>query len=316
MRRNMLLMAALVLALLVGAGCAGSTPETVSVPPTKTPKPTFTATAEPPTVVFATATPAIPPTPEATATPAPTEVPPSATPEPAPSFTAGQNVNIRSGPGTNYPRLGTLVAGQSFEILGKNAAGSWLQFVYDGDAAWVSADMVAVSGDLGAVEVAQNVPAPPVVAAPRPQPTSPPAPAQPTSPPATPKPQYPFQLSSTGQCLPNEGYTYFDGFVRYRSNAPRNGVCVHVAYYGPRSTKCSGCDGQGDGVWGFSPFGGPAPAGTQVEIYVVPCPPASEMPKGGQSDQTGFGDLTPQSEKWRHTFSQSEECHGITFVGD
>jgi hypothetical protein len=43
---------------------------------------------------------------------------------------------------------------------------------------------------------------------------------------------------------------------------------------GPRNTKCSGCDGVGDGVWGFSPFGGPAPAGTTVEIFVVECPGA------------------------------------------
>jgi hypothetical protein len=219
-------------------------------------------------------------------------------------------VNVRSGPGTNYPRLGSITTGQSFEILGKNAAGTWLQFVYDGDPAWVIADNVSVSGDLNTVEVAQNIPAPPPTA--RPRPTSPPPPPQPT---AVPAPQYPFQLvTSNVQCRPNAGYTYFDGYVRYRSNAPRNGVCVHIAFYGPRSTKCSGCDGQGDGVWGFSPFGGPAPAGTQVEIFVVECP--SSMPPGGQSQGSGFGNLTPVSEKWRHTVNQSEECHGITFVGD
>jgi hypothetical protein len=265
-------------------------------------------------MVFATTTPAIPPTPEATTIPAPTEVPPSPTPEPAPGFTANQTVNIRGGPGTNYPKVGSLAAGQSYEIVGQNAAGNWLQFVYDGDAAWVSTDMVTVSGDMGAVEVAQNTPAPPAPPAPRPRPTSPPPPP-PTSPPAPPKPQYPFQLvAGVEQCRANEGTTYFDGFVRYRNNAPRNGVCVHIAYYGPRSTKCSGCDGVGDGVWGFSPFGGPAPAGTTVEIFVVECP--SEMPVNGQSEQSGFGNLTPRSEKWVHKVSQSEECHGITFVGD
>jgi hypothetical protein len=225
-------------------------------------------------------------------------------------------LNVRSGPGTSYPSLGTLAAGESYDIIGKNPAGDWLEFVFDGDPAWVTADLVTVSGDTGGVQVAQNIPAPPPPPTarprPRPQPTSPPPP---TSPPAPPKPQYPFQLvSGVEQCAPNAGYTYFDGYVRYRNNAPRNGVCVHIAFYGPRSTKCSGCDGQGDGVWGFSPFGGPAPAGTVVEIFVVPCP--SDMPRGGQSQQTGFGDLTPQSEKWVHTVNQSEECHGITFVGD
>ena len=323
MRRNRkahctyaLLIAALALAVLISAGCTAGKQEVAQVPPTKTPKPTFTPTLEwsPTPMVFATATPAIPPTAEATATAAPTEVPPSPTPEPAPNFTANQNMNVRSGPGTTYPRLGSVTAGQSFEILGKNAAGNWLQFVYDGDAAWVSTDLVTVNGDMGAVEVAQNIPAPPAPApvAPRPQPTARPAP---TSPPAPPKPQYPFQLvTSDVQCRPNEGFTYFDGNVRYRSGAPRNGVCVHIAFYGPRVTKCSGCDGQGDGRWGFSPFGGPAPAGTQVEIFVVECAPG--MPPGGFTQETGFGNLTQQSEKWVHTVSQSEECHGITFVGD
>jgi hypothetical protein len=316
MRRNMLLSSVLALTFLASAGCAKGTPEVAAVPPTKTPKPTFTATVEwsPTPIVFATTTPAIPPTPEATATPEPTEIPPSPTPEPAPSFTSDQSVNVRSGPGTNYPKLGSVDAGQSFEILGKNAAGDWLEFVYDGDAAWVTADMVTVSGNLETVEVAQNVPPPPVAVAPRPRPTSPPPP-QPTSPPPPPKPQYPFQLlTGVEECRANAGTTYFDGFVRYRSNAPRNAVCVHIAYYGPRSTKCSGCDGVGDGNWSFSPFGGPAPAGTTVEIFVVECP--SEMPANGQSQESGFGNLTPQSEKWVHTLSQSEECHGITFVGD
>jgi len=84
---RLLILAALALAVLVGAGCTADEPEVAQVPPTKTPKPTFTLTPEwtPTPIVFATTTPAIRPTPEATATPAPTEVPPSPTPEPAPA---------------------------------------------------------------------------------------------------------------------------------------------------------------------------------------------------------------------------------------
>ena len=94
-------------------------------------------------------------------------------------------------------------------------------------------------------------------------------------------------------------------------------MCVHIAYYGPRNTKCSGCDGVGDGNFSFSPFGGPAPAGTTVEVFVVPCP-SGGVPSGGVGADTagGFGNLTPQSEKWVHTFSQSEQCTGVTFAGD
>jgi hypothetical protein len=69
----------------------------------------------------------------------------------------------------------------------------------------------------------------------------------------------------------------------------------------------------GDGNWGFSPFGGPAPAGTTVEIYVVSCEGVTE---GGQDQATGFSDLTPKSNKWVRTINASEQCTGITFVGD
>lgn len=301
-------------------GCASLAPEATPVPPTKTPKPTFTPTPDwtPTPVVFPTATP-LPatPTPEPTATPQPTPEPPTPTPNPVVRFSVGQTVNVRSGPGTVYPVIGRLTAGQSFEITGKNAAGDWLQFRLDGRAGWVTATLVSISGDLGTVQVAQNIPPPPT-ATPRPRPTATPVP--PAAPPPTAAPRYPFiLLKGVERCDPNAGVSYYEGFVRYRNNAPRNGVCMHTAFYGPRVTKCSGCDGVGDGVWGFSPFGGPAPAGITVEVYVVKCPPGP-IPMGGVTLDTpgGFStsDLTPLSEKWVHTFNQSEQCTGITFVGD
>jgi Bacterial SH3 domain len=272
--RYTLLTAALALAVLVGAACAPSAPEVVSVPPTKTPKPTFTPSPEwsPTMAVFATATPDIPPTPEATATPAATEVPPSPTPEPATNFTANQTVNVRGGPGTNYPRLGSLAAGQSYEVVAKNAAGNWLEFVFDGDAAWVSADMVTVSGDVGAVEVAQNIPAPPAPAAPRPQPTSPPPPPQPTSPPAPPAPTFDWMyVSGSAVGAPQCGTPNFAGQVQYQNGAAQNGVCVYIDHYGPRQIKFSGSGGQGDGNWGFSPCGQGDCSGPTT-IYLVQCP--------------------------------------------
>jgi hypothetical protein len=111
--------------------------------------------------------------------------------------------------------------------------------------------------------------------------------------------------------VPNAGNTYFNGFVRRKDNSPMNGVCVHIAFYEPRGTKCSGCDGVGDGVWGFPPFGGPAKGGEPIEIFIVPC--EGPMPLGGQTAQSGFGNLTPQSPKWTHTVNGSEQCTGITF---
>ena len=50
-----------------------------------------------------------------------------------------------------------------------------------------------------------------------------------------------------------------------------------------------------------------------MEIYVVGC---SGVPEGGQDLNTGFGDLTPMSDKFVRTLSGGEQCIGITFVGD
>jgi hypothetical protein len=306
MRRNTLVTAALALALLIGAGCAAGAPETPSIPPTKTPKPTFTATEEwtPTPVVFATATPAIPPTPEATATPEPTAVPPTSTPKPAPSFSAAQGVNVRGGPGTNYPKLGSLTAGQSYEILGKNAAGNWLQFDFDGDPAWVSADMVTVSGDAGVVEVAQNIPPPPAVPTPRPQPTARPAPPQPTSPPAPPPPQYDWMyVAGSAIAAPQCGTPNFSGQVQYKDGNPQNGVCVYIDHYGPRQIKFSGSGGQGNGNWGFSPCGQGDCTGPTT-VYVVQCP-AGIGDGGVNADQIGSAPA-PVSDKF--TVNITDKC--------
>ncbi len=311
-------------ALVALAGCGGAAPQPTAVPPTQTPKPTFTPTA--PLVatrlIIPSATLPATPAPAATVVTAPTAAAAetqTATPQPVPQFTANQGMNVRQGPGTNYPLMGQLSAGDNYKIMAKSQDGSWLQFNYEGDPAWVNAGLVTTAGDLDKVQVARNIPAPPVQqpvavqAAPaQPKPAQPAQPAPTAAPAAPPKPQYPFQLTGQGTCEPNEGTTYFNGVVRYRNNSLRNGVCVHIAFYGPRQTKCSGCGGVGDGNWGFSPFGsGKAPAGTTVEIYVVTC---QGVPATGQN--SNFGDLTPKSDKWVHTLNGGEQCTGITFVGD
>lgn len=129
---------------------------------------------------------------------------------------------------------------------------------------------------------------------------------------SAPPPSLPYRLvPSSAVCMPNAGVSYYSGVVRDRAGELQNGVCVHIAFFGPRTTKCSGCDGAGNGNWGFAPFGGPAPAGVPVEIYIVPCP--ASLPPGGQNSD--FGDLTPQSDKWLFTTSTtSMQCTGITFM--
>lgn len=318
----------LVVAAVVLAACSfGATPEPPL--PTTTPVPTFTPTVE---VVIAPVDPgaaaaaraaeeaatatqaAANPQEAAAATDTPVAAEPTATDTPAPaeaSLTVNSAMNIRGGPGTNYNVIGSANAGQRFPVTGKNPAGDWWQINFNGQVGWVFAQLVT-GENTGGVQVAANIPAAPVVPptnTPVPAPTSPPAPAQPA---ATAAPNFPFLLLDTERCDPNSGNTYFNGFTRASDNSLINAVCIHVAFYGPRNTKCSGCDGVGDGNWGFSPFGGPAPAGTTVEIYVVQCP--GSMPTGGQTEKTGFGDLTPQSPKWVKTINESEQCTGITFV--
>lgn len=318
-------------AAVVLAACNfGATPEPPL--PTNTPVPTFTPTVE---VVIAPVDPgaaataraaedaaaaatqaaANPPAAAAAATDTPVPAEPTATDTPAPAeaaLTVNSAMNIRGGPGTNYNVIGSANAGQRFAVTGKNPAGDWWQINFNGQAGWVFAQLVT-GENTGGVQVAANIPAAPVA-----PPTNTPAPAAPTNTPVpagpapTAVPNFPFLLLNTETCSPNAGNTYFNGFARRADNSTENGVCIHIGFYGPRNTKCSGCDGVGDGNWGFSPFGGPAPAGTPVEIFVVQCPGA--MPLGGQTEGTGFGDLTPLSPKWTKTINESTQCTGITFV--
>ncbi len=65
---------------------------------------------------------------------------------PQPIVTAGQrNVNIRSGPGTHYPIIGGLLAGQSLEIVGRNADFSWWQVSTPNGLGWVAARVTTAS---------------------------------------------------------------------------------------------------------------------------------------------------------------------------
>ena len=83
------------------------------------------------------------------------------------------NANLRSGPGTNYPRIGSVKAGQTIEIVARNHTGDWYQLA---SGAWIFGNLVDGAPD---VPEAMNIPAPPTAA---PNPASV-APA--TSPPST-----------------------------------------------------------------------------------------------------------------------------------
>ena len=113
-----------------------------------------------------------------TNTAAPTDVPATATPN-TPQITTRQGINVRSGPGTNFnPPIGSLAAGQTAPLLGRNPAGDWYKIRYYNADAWVFAGLVDVSGDTSNLPID---PGPPTPLPPTPVPV---VPTVPTSPPA------------------------------------------------------------------------------------------------------------------------------------
>ena len=248
---------------------------------TDTPTPTLTHTPTPP------------PTPTATTTPTPTATSTS------PTVSISRTMNVRAGPGTNYPVVGQASPGDQYVISGKNPASSWWQIIFDGQYAWVYSPLVtATRGQF--VQVASNIPTPAAT----------PVPPAPTATPIPPPPAFPYSLVDSGSCPGNDQQTFFEGLVRDRNNNVLNNVCVHVAFNGPRNTKCTGC-GKPTGKWGFSPFGGPASSGTFVEIWVVNCP--AGVNTDGSHNSRDFSNLSPLSPKWSMTISNSVGCNNITF---
>lgn len=176
----------MVLAILIAA-CGPSRPEVDTVLPTRTPRPTFTATPQPAAppvaaVAEATATPTIAP---AAAAEEPSATPTSAdvvAPEPdeARAVVTSPRINLRSGPGTVFQLLGEAARGDEFQIVGKNPAGDWWQLCcLNEQIVWAAAFLVDTFGPVDSVAVPANLPVPPT------QPPTPvPAPAQPTNTPA------------------------------------------------------------------------------------------------------------------------------------
>ncbi len=203
MRPRILVLLALLLALAAASACASRQVSRLPLGtpvPTKTLRPTFTPTAEKPTleptleptpteafVEIASPTPVV----EEEPTAAPTEEPtPTAAPVIARFTVNAQTMNVRGGPGTNYAAIGQLARGATHDITGKNAAGDWWEFDFNGRKGWVSGSLVTATA-AETVQVAANIPAPPTprpTARPAAQPAPRPQPAQPAQP-AQPQPQ-------------------------------------------------------------------------------------------------------------------------------
>lgn len=107
---------------------------------------------------------------------------------PAPFVQAEKDVNLRSGPGTDYEVVGSLSPGQSFNIIGRNADSSWWQIAVDDKPVWVAASVVKATNIDQEIEVVEALPPPPTVTPIPPQapaiaPTSTPLQSLPIAPP-------------------------------------------------------------------------------------------------------------------------------------
>jgi len=111
---------------------AEAAPTTEAVPPTEQAQPT------------------VPPTEAATEPPPATAEPPTAEPTEFPGVASSVvylTLNVRQGPGTNYPAVATLAQNDQVTVIGRNADNTWLAIRLDGGAAWVIAESVGFEGD-------------------------------------------------------------------------------------------------------------------------------------------------------------------------
>ena len=68
-----------------------------------------------------------------------------------PAVSVSRTMNVRGGPGTDHPIIGTAIAGQRFPIVGQNTAGDWWQIYYEERLGWIYGGLVTATGDTQAV---------------------------------------------------------------------------------------------------------------------------------------------------------------------
>lgn len=151
----------IVLVLVLAALACGSEASTGDTPELRS---TFTPTIGVAIAVAETDTPEPTPTlTEITTVPEPTSTPvvESNPAIPRPIVTAGDsNVNIRLGPSSEYEIIGSLPAGESLEIIGRNVDSSWWQVVTPNGEGWIAAFVTTASNVDDSIPVVE-VPPPP-----------------------------------------------------------------------------------------------------------------------------------------------------------
>lgn len=242
-----------------------STPDSTPVTTTLALSLPITATATPALILFPTAT--------------PTPMEGALT---SPSALALNGLNVRSGPGTDYPIITGLAAGEAAAINGQNTGGDWWQVALaNGSTGWVYAPLVEVQGSTANVAVVEAVPPPPTptatpLAEPQPVTITEPAPTaaepppttaeqpgdpSPTAPPASDGPEFRVIQKRLWDVYENGGSLFGDSVscgekrqlevIVVDPNGVRiNGVAVQ-AQYGAREIFVTGSQGKGDGAVEF-----------------------------------------------------------------
>jgi uncharacterized protein YgiM (DUF1202 family) len=97
-----------------------------------------------------------------------------AAPEPPVPVAPGAVLNLRSGPGFNYPVTGSVYQGLQVNAIGRNAANTWLKVrLSDGQEGWLGAQYVQLSIPIGNLPVLDGtVTTPPTSATPTPPATT------------------------------------------------------------------------------------------------------------------------------------------------
>jgi hypothetical protein len=174
--------------------------EPVALEPTATPTATASATF----------------TPSATFTaPAPT-----ATPAGVVATVLSNVLNVRTGPGTQYERIGQLRQNEQVQVVGANVDGTWLVIIFRQQQAWISSDptLVDVFGDLRTV---------PIVTPP-PTPTPPPATATPT---LTPQADIQLVSASLNPPVPAPGQQFtLSAIIRNAGSADAGPFAVAITF--------------------------------------------------------------------------------------
>lgn len=99
---------------------------------------------------------------------------------PAAAVNDGPGANVRSGPGTDYPVIGGLAAGDTCDVIGRSTVPNWWELgCVDGLIGWVFGDLLTITGSTAATPYVDVAPPPPPTATPVPVATATPAPPAP-----------------------------------------------------------------------------------------------------------------------------------------